>query len=687
MIRCFVQLALLVPAVHLQNNRLREEVLSEDDLSLIRQESAAGSAVPLISGSSPGCILIPSSTGCTRYKRKTCRSAARAPLDTYDPDCSLYKSYMLRNCQVKKEYLPSQSSVSICGTRVERNCQGPCYNCKNVCRSQYERTCWKNHAVKSLQALERENGVDYFAESERLESLYSCSQKKVGDICAPINCRLEEKEEDCVTKNETDFVTLTSRKCELCVQHLIAETVSDEVNCKEDILEDCRVELKESWRKQCSRDETSATFVFTDDVVEDNSIEENRSGLQDDLGAIYASSVNPVNSLIIETLKKIRVSDVKDDTVVVISSPRPTTENAESTKENEQFLEDILESLEEDSREEVQAIKELKKDIREPVNINVNVKYDFESGFNPSAIKAQLEENPQRSPSQSEAENKPAAERVDQSESSVGTEEKTSVTSEDSFNKRPAFDPTAFADFQAEAFDFGTRKSVDDIKESEAINQSVYFDPQLQILNTRERNKLSEPASTTTLAPPKQITFQSATPLPPLLTVTTTTKTTSIAPETSTTTASEAASLSSSDLLKMCFLTNVGCDFSHNEIRESSEATTTTTTTTSTTTSTTTAASKRSYSRKELSAREKVRLCFLQQICTDEDIAVYQGRQRGGKEVKEVSSGEEPRRGTTTTIATTTAGESPASRQQRLETDRFRRIKARAKACIFRGIC
>ena len=36
---------------------------------------------------------------------------------------------------------------------------------------------------------------------------------------------------------------------------------------------------------------------------------------------------------------------------------RPATENAESTKENEQFLEDILESLEEDSREEVKAIK------------------------------------------------------------------------------------------------------------------------------------------------------------------------------------------------------------------------------------------------------------------------------------------------------------------------------------------
>merc|ERR1711937_402466 len=105
-----------------------------------------------------------------------------------------------------------------------------------------------------------------------------------------------------------------------------------------------------------------------------------------------------------------------------------------------------------------------------------------------------------------------------------------------------------------------------------------------------------------------------------------------------------------------------------------------------TTISTTTAAPKRSYSRKELSAREKVRLCFLQQICTDEDIAVYQSRRRGGKEVNEVSPGEEPRRGTTTTIATTTA-ESPASRQQRLETDRFRRIKARAKACIFRGIC
>jgi len=145
---------------------------------------------------------------------------------------------------------------------------------------------------------------------------------------------------------------------------------------------------------------------------------------------------------------------------------------------------------------------------------------------------------------------------------------------------------------------------------------------------------------------------------------TTTTTTTSKAQGRSSTTASPPRRrLSSTELLKLCFTQGIGCDFSQNEVY--TNPTTEAATTTTTTTTTTTRPSLSQDAKQRL--KHKVMLCFFQGICSDDDERLSQGT-----------------KSTTTPAPTTTTTSKPApSRRNEISA----RIRERARACFFQGIC
>merc|ERR1719209_2248713 len=176
----------------------------------------------------------------------------------------------------------------------------------------------------------------------------------------------------------------------------------------------------------------------------------------------------------------------------------------------------------------------------------------------------------------------------------------------------------------------------------------------------------ASPGSSTIIADSSVVTTTSTT------TTTTTTATTTTTSTTNTTAASSSSAsapqrrLSSTELLKLCFSRGIGCDFSQNEVytNPTTEALATTTTTT-----TTTARPSLSKDAKQR-LKQKVMLCFFQGICSEEDERL-------------------PRRSSSTTTrsppstTTSTTRRPAASRREEISA----RIRERARACFFQGIC
>merc|ERR1712130_695740 len=152
---------------------------------------------------------------------------------------------------------------------------------------------------------------------------------------------------------------------------------------------------------------------------------------------------------------------------------------------------------------------------------------------------------------------------------------------------------------------------------------------------------------------------------------------------TSTTTTTTAASsssasapqrrLSSTELLKLCFSRGIGCDFSQNEVY--TNPTTESVSTITTTTTTTTARPSLSKDAKQR-LKQKVMLCFFQGTCSDDDERFPRGN----------SSTTTP----STTSTTTSTTRRPATSRRGSESFREEisaRIRERARACFFQGIC
>jgi len=144
-----------------------------------------------------------------------------------------------------------------------------------------------------------------------------------------------------------------------------------------------------------------------------------------------------------------------------------------------------------------------------------------------------------------------------------------------------------------------------------------------------------------------------------------------------TTTIKPRKKLTSGDLLKLCWMNRIGCDFNYEEAMTAAPPTTSPTTTTTTSRPTTT----KGNSNTGLSAMEKVRLCFKYSICSEEEFQEVELRGRESV-LRQPRNGEEVRsepqiRTTTTTRRPTTTTESES----------YKELKARAAQCFWKGIC
>ena len=137
--------------------------------------------------------------------------------------------------------------------------------------------------------------------------------------------------------------------------------------------------------------------------------------------------------------------------------------------------------------------------------------------------------------------------------------------------------------------------------------------------------------------------------------------------------------LSPADFLRLCFVSQIGCDFSHNEILENEEKAIQTTTIGSTSTSAVSDFVSRKpkglSKKKEEKLRQMIRNCFLNGIC---DGSNYGGSDDGTDGVISRSST------TPRTVSETTKNAVTLSyREQEIQ----RRVRERARACFFEGVC
>ena len=168
---------------------------------------------------------------------------------------------------------------------------------------------------------------------------------------------------------------------------------------------------------------------------------------------------------------------------------------------------------------------------------------------------------------------------------------------------------------------------------------------------TKQRSKLTETLSATATTAELAATT---------ISTTSTTESTALEPS------ADSGNLSPADFLRLCFISNVGCDFSQNEIPQTEAIISTTTTSSPSTTTTTGSAVPRAPKRisgPERELRELVRRCFVSGDCGG-----------GGEDVKTTSPPPRPAPPSTTT---------PSPRQREVH----RRVLERARACLFNGEC
>lgn len=559
---------------------------------------------------------------------------------------------MLRDCQEEARVVPVQNSLVVCGASMTRQCEGPCFNCPNFCSPQYEETCWTNHKVKKIiricgastctdveaglehveAVVKREEQVEEEEEEElkqleQLEEVSSCSQQRVGEVCAPVNCKFTTEKQACSTQNRTETVRLRTNRCKIC-QKRKTQIINVDERCEDVLFKDCRERFTVAWKKFCSDySESVDRLKKLLNATESRSAAEGHAKSDvSEFESLLDRSLAPVNSLVIETLRKIKIQDLNKDSVVIIT-PSPVTTTQPDTKTTT-----TSPSVQETSQWQINSNSvEVTPRVSD---VNVNAKYAFEDAEKP----------------------------VDQAEVMTTTTAAPVVSGTDA------------------ALGGGALFSAMIVGSTEAGGAvylgggAVYYDPSLQVLNDRSRD-LTEDLSTTTLA----TTSTSST-----TTITTTTTTTTTTATTTTTTVKPVVDrpLSPKDLLRLCFLNNLGCEFGLNEINRSDEGSSRTTTTVSTTTTaarTTTTAATRSSRKTEKSGKDKAisdkfRLCFEFGICSEEDIQLA----TAGPAVAAVTTARPPRSVLTTTATTTAVFR---------RSDRHDDLKARAVACIWRGDC
>lgn len=590
------------------DNTLTEFPLNDQDI-IIAQGSSHSVSVP-----SPqenlSCLIMPvrdrQEETCTWRKSRDCiRVPSLVRSAVYSKSCHEEEPGLyLSHCKEESVPQPLVHTVQVCNIVADMDCMGPCFDCPKICQPTEQGVCENSHSIRTEITIIREIEENTLVRVEKdvVTSNRKCIKKKVEDLCANINCKFINQREECTQRNSSTVVTLRQRKCRICSPSQ-AERVEVEENCQPNETRDCETDpLERPWRKLCSVSTSEHNSVESESFREERELV-TQLNLQE---LLSSSSSSSVNDLVFQTLSKINIDDLGQyrNPVVVIRN-----DGDERRKEEGKGL------------VERELVKSLQNQANQPININMNVKYEF---------------SPRSSTITSSSPSSP-----------VKTSSPTTTTATTYTITTTTTIPTTITPDEIiyPASSLTTRPN------------SVYFDQslltQLQDLSTASvpftLNSRSVTSTKTTITTTTTATTTSST----------TTTTTTITTTTTTTPTTTYRKLSAAELLKMCFDSGIGCDFSQNEVphEEQTEVTTTTTTTPRPVIS----------SSVEARLKNRVMLCFFQGICSDEsrEEATEQSEQK-------VTS--PPTRRTTP---------KPQSRSEQISSD----IKARARACFFRGEC
>jgi len=81
---CLIICCLIVSCLSVAS--LREELLNEEDLKIVKLRGFRN--ISFTSPTDKRCLLVASSSGCTRWKHEDCRD--RRSIEVYDPECSIF---------------------------------------------------------------------------------------------------------------------------------------------------------------------------------------------------------------------------------------------------------------------------------------------------------------------------------------------------------------------------------------------------------------------------------------------------------------------------------------------------------------------------------------------------------------------------------------------------------------------
>jgi len=382
--------------------------------------------------------------------------------------------------------------------------------------------------------------------------------------------------------------------------------------------------LDKNWKKLC--------FVSpsTSNSLDFHTEEERGEGRGRSLEDLLSSSVSsPVTDLVVETLSKIKIQDLGEysNPVVVIRRTghgEAVAEMGEGVHQREEER-DLERELEREV--ELDLVKSLQNQQEKAININMNVKYDFAT---PPTQEASISASTIRS----------------STIPSFPSQTSSSVSSLVPSPNSVYFDQLLLTHLQ-------------DLKDKSSTPLNLNF----RSATTQTPVGLSFAFPTTT--PTTATTITTTTITTTITTTTTTTTSTTTTTTTTTTITSPHHKLSSSDLLKMCFESGIGCDFSQNEVTyelyDSTEVTTTEATTT-------TERPTPSLSVQQ-KLKKRVMLCFFRGLCGDDAT--------GGV----TTTPRLPPSSTRPTAPPTTARSQ--SRRDQISSS----IKERARACFFQGVC
>ena len=542
-----------------------------------------------------------------------------------------------------RQVLVSDSSRS-CSAVGRKVCDSPCYDCPLACRKTNRTVCTLRHRV--LTNISLEQGV--LRQQETLGKTISCEEEEEEKLCAPINCHYVNISSACTERQEgpASALQLTTRTCPLC-QDLPGPGTA--------------------WTKHCALTRQELQQFFA-------------PGELGELGELPRSLLASTDS------KQKFQPDTPTDTNSQESVQTTTKSPLESLKE------DLLLIIQKEDKLMQENIRMMTNLNLKPENVNVNIKYNIVTNSEKHGEKnstktsdpiLDLIDNVIKVPTK---QNRTIIEGERSSAGSVGPSSTlhlplitTDLASRE--NKALSFHKTTVGTRLGTKVRNNTVRSttVGTTVRSTTVGTTVRTTTggttvRSTTVGTTERSttigttERSTTVGTTVSSTTVGITVRSTTIGTTVRSTTVRTKvrtTTVGTTERSTTIGTTVRTLSAAQLIRLCFTTGRGCDFSQDFSSRTTPSTSRPTPSTTPTPPPRTAAKAREDQNEML--RQRLKLCFFSRICEIDD---SQSKVRQPRVI-------------TAAVAVAAAKSEAEARREKMK----KIIREKARACFFHGKC